>query len=332
MIMTTRSRERAMLIDLLLAVRLGWSRQAPAALGLALAVTGASAQTVTGRARTAEAGSPELQARCARAAAALLSDTAVSVSTWVYGTIGQCELSGPDAIAHAWGVIQGTDPEQLNALVGSSRAIRDNRIFQAETSALGGPMGGTPRPAAVRLAAINALVGYAVPDAAPYPFSAALPAYIVRITDLPQPVSGGQPLMSNVLGYVRFSLMGVSSTGFGPPPAAGSGPPPDPTTVAGRATLALQALNAVEAAAAATPALGAITLTAVCGTQFRIVSQHPQPLQLQYTVDGTTLPAAEVGVPANGRTVFTAPVTGTVRLSYPGIVLATMQSSTQPCQ
>lgn len=333
---------------------------AVAAFAWAIGAAAAGAQVKSGASVQTEAGSPALRARCSAAAAVLLSDTAATAPDWVYGTLGSCEVSGPDAIAHAWTVVRGDDPRRLNALVASSRAIRDQRIFRAVSDVLDAQRQDEP----VLLAAINTLVGYAVPDAAGNPLGDVPTPHVALGPIGPTPVDGAQPLGDNVLMGVRFQLGAIGGVGSrggwstflrrgNPSPARSRGRAPSPSTpkvsrstpradlgapssaasaaVVARAALAARALDAVSESANNTPGPDAVTLTAVCGTQFALQNRTSRPLRLQYVVDGSDAPAGEIGVSSFDHVVFTTPATDVVQLTYYGQVIATARSTGQAC-
>lgn len=175
------------------------------------------------------------------------------------------------------------------------------------------------RPPAVTLAAIDVLFGYAQPSAALQPFSGP-PDVSFQVSSAADGRNGGQPLGSPVVVVAQvWSTLAEVASAAAP-------------EVAARARHALNALAVDERVRLAAWDPSVLTLTYVCGNRFRLQSQHSMGITLTYDVRDVPGTLTEVGVPAYGATVFTAPAAGRVRLSYLGTVIAAKDDRGKGCE
>jgi hypothetical protein len=112
-----------------------------------------------------EARNSHVRARCAAALTALRSaPSPYEASVLAREQLRQCEQSGPEMIARLW-TVAPDDRAELLELRRASRAISDARILDAVLATIAS----TDRPSSVRIAALDVLVGYAIPSAGLYP-------------------------------------------------------------------------------------------------------------------------------------------------------------------
>jgi hypothetical protein len=260
---------------------------------------------------------------CRRAAEAMT--TPRTAPGWARGNIVQCTESGPGAIAAVWTLVTADDDTLLSELRHWSQRLRDERIFDAALATAAD----VSRDQVVRFVALQVLLSYVDPH------------LVVTLGDLEggdgvpldlddaRRGTGGPPISSAVDVTVR--------TGSMPPGAEAAERVVSALrelTVGDRDRMSWAARGLWQQLIDLLPQLGladaeALTLTAVCGTQYRITN----PLPVSFSVEVVwSLGSSRIRIPrGDSVTVDRGGATEGLTLRYAGRDIATVRPSTEAC-